>query len=58
VLNSTSTKEIEWHCKHYVGRGLMKKMSGEELAKEIGCDASTLKKTCTSQNLELGMADK
>lgn len=46
MLNSTSTKEIEWHCKHYVGRGLMKKMSGEELAKEIGCDASTLKKTC------------
>jgi len=24
----------------------MKKMSGDELAKEIGCDASTLKKTC------------
>jgi hypothetical protein len=24
----------------------MKKLSGEELAKEIGCDAATLKKTC------------
>jgi hypothetical protein len=24
----------------------MKKLSGDELAKEIGCDASTLKKTC------------
>jgi hypothetical protein len=25
----------------------MKKLSGDELAKEIGCDAATLKKTCT-----------
>ena len=24
----------------------MKKLSGDELAKEIGCDAGTLKKTC------------
>ncbi len=24
VLNSKASKEIEWHCKHYVGRGLMK----------------------------------
>lgn len=47
VLNSTSSKEIEWHCKHYVGRGLMKKLnSGDELAKEIGCSPETLKKTC------------
>jgi hypothetical protein len=47
VLNSTSAKEIEWHCKHYVGRGLMKRINGgEELAKEIGCDAEVLKKTC------------
>lgn len=47
MLNSTSAKEIEWHCKHYVGRGLMKKIEGgEALAKEIGCSAETLKKTC------------
>jgi len=26
----------------------MKKLSGDELAKEIGCDAGTLKKTCMS----------
>jgi len=26
----------------------MKKLTGEELAKEIGCDAGTLKKTCKS----------
>ena len=23
-LNSKASKEIEWHCKHYKGRGLMK----------------------------------
>jgi len=32
----------------------MKKLSGDELAKEIGCDAATLKKTCTSPDLEVG----
>ncbi|RIB06052.1 hypothetical protein C2G38_2117000 [Gigaspora rosea] len=37
--------EIEWHFKHYVGRGLMKKFSGEALAKEIGISASKLKAT-------------
>jgi hypothetical protein len=36
VLNSQSSKEIEWHCKHYVGRGLMKRFeSGEALAERI-----------------------
>ena len=47
VLNSTSSKEIEWHCKHYVGRGLMRRFNnGDELAKEIGCKPEQLKKTC------------
>ena len=33
VLNSKASKEIEWHCKHYNGRGLMKfYKSGAELA--------------------------
>lgn len=37
VLNGAASNEIEWHCKHYVGRGLMKRFnSGAELAKEIG----------------------
>jgi len=37
VLNSKASKEIEWHCKHYVGRGLMKSFkSGVELAQEMG----------------------
>ncbi|ORY31015.1 FAD binding domain-domain-containing protein [Naematelia encephala] len=51
ILNSTSSKEIEWHCKHYVGRGLMRRFeSGEELAKEIGCKPEVLKKTFDDHN--------
>ncbi|RIA79797.1 fumarate reductase [Glomus cerebriforme] len=51
VLNSKASKEIEWHCKHYAGRGLMKKInSGEELAKEIGVPLSQLKATFDDYN--------
>ncbi|RIB00149.1 hypothetical protein C2G38_2235438 [Gigaspora rosea] len=35
VLNELTSKEIEWHCKHYVGRGLMRKFSGEALTKKL-----------------------
>jgi len=44
------SKEIEWHFKHYVGRGLMRKFSGEALAKEIGISASQLKATFDDYN--------
>ncbi|EIN12076.1 fumarate reductase [Punctularia strigosozonata HHB-11173 SS5] len=51
VLNGKASNEIEWHCKHYVGRGLMKKFnSGEELAKEIGIKPEELKKTFDEYN--------
>ena len=51
VLNGKASKEIEWHCKHYVGRGLMKRFeNGEALAKEIGISASELKKTFDDYN--------
>ncbi|KAK4702622.1 hypothetical protein P7C70_g3598, partial [Phenoliferia sp. Uapishka_3] len=37
ILNGEASKEIEWHCKHYCGRGLMKRFeTGAELAKEMG----------------------
>lgn len=43
VLNGLGAKEIEWHCKHYVGRGLMKRFaSGAELAKDMGIPVSKL----------------
>merc|ERR1711998_475117 len=46
VLNSKASKEIEWHCKHYVGRGLMKHFkSGSDIAKDMGIPASVLDET-------------
>merc|ERR1712022_86287 len=46
VLNSKASKEIEWHCKHYVGRGLMKHFkSGADIAKDMGISPSVLDET-------------
>jgi flavocytochrome c len=51
VLNGRASNEIEWHCKHYVGRGLMKRFdSGEALAKEMGIKPEVLKKTFDDYN--------
>ncbi|KAG6897724.1 hypothetical protein C0992_011934 [Termitomyces sp. T32_za158] len=51
VLNGAASKEIEWHCKHYVGRGLMKRFeNGNALAKEFGLDPSVLRKTFDDYN--------
>jgi len=42
-LNAAASKEIEWHCKHYTGRGVMKYFAtGEDLAKEMGIDVQVL----------------
>jgi succinate dehydrogenase/fumarate reductase flavoprotein subunit len=52
VLNGKASKDIEWHCKHYVGRGLMKRFdSGEALAKEFGLAPEVLKKTFEDYNV-------
>jgi succinate dehydrogenase/fumarate reductase flavoprotein subunit len=54
VLNGKASKEIEWHCKHYVGRGLMKRFdSGEALAKEFGVAPEVLKKTLDDYNISV-----
>ncbi|KAJ6497809.1 FAD binding domain-containing protein [Mycena sanguinolenta] len=51
VLNGPASKEIEWHCKHYCGRGLMKRFeSGDALAKDMGLQPSVLKKTFEDYN--------
>ena len=56
VLNGKASKEIEWHCKHYKGRGLMKQFeSGADLAKEIGVSAAALEGTFNEYN---GIAKK
>ena len=42
-LYSMGGKEIEWHCKHYEGRKLMKHFkSGADLAQEMKIDAARL----------------
>ncbi|KAI9698495.1 MAG: hypothetical protein M1836_004076 [Candelina mexicana] len=50
VLNSKASNVLDFHTRHYSGRGLMKKMTGKELAKEIGCSEDTLQKTFLSYN--------
>ena len=45
VLNSASESEIAWHCKHYKDNGLMKKLSGKELAADMGIPYSKLEQT-------------
>lgn len=50
VLNSKASNVLDFHSRHYSGRGLMKKMSGKELAKDIGCSEAALQKTFTDYN--------
>ncbi|KAG5949824.1 hypothetical protein E4U53_005727 [Claviceps sorghi] len=50
VLNSKASKTLDFHTRHYSGRGLMRKMTGQELAKEIGCSADHLQKTFQTYN--------
>lgn len=51
ILNGAASREIEWHCKHYVGRGLMKRFStGAELAREMGISVQKLADTFRKYN--------
>ncbi|KAF2146544.1 uncharacterized protein K452DRAFT_241382 [Aplosporella prunicola CBS 121167] len=50
VLNSKASNVLDFHTRHYSGRGLMKKMTGKELAKEIGCGEDALQKTFREYN--------
>ena len=50
VLNSKASNVLDFHTRHYSGRGLMKKMSGKELAREIGCSEEALQKTFLDYN--------
>lgn len=50
VLNSKASNVLDFHTRHYAGRGLMKKMTGEELAKEIGCTPQHLQSTFSKYN--------
>lgn len=51
VLNTHAAKEMEWHCKHYRGRGVMKYFNNaSELAKEMGINSSKLQNTFDKYN--------
>lgn len=50
VLNSKASNVLDFHTRHYSGRGLMKKMSGKELAKEIGVSEKELQSEFQSYN--------
>ncbi|KAK3945441.1 FAD binding domain-containing protein [Diplogelasinospora grovesii] len=50
ILNSKASNTLDFHTRHYSGRGLMKKMTGKELAKEIGCSPEHLQKTFQTYN--------
>ncbi|KAH0536754.1 hypothetical protein FGG08_006392 [Glutinoglossum americanum] len=50
VLNSKASNVLDFHTRHYSGRGLMKKMTGKELAKEIGISPEKLQKTFSEYN--------
>jgi cytochrome b involved in lipid metabolism len=50
VLNSKASNVLDFHTRHYSGRGLMKKMTGKELAKEIGVSEKDLQSEFKSYN--------
>lgn len=55
VMNAAGAKEIEWHCKHYVGRGLMKKYAnGAALAKDMNIPVSKLETIFKRYNTDAG----
>lgn len=50
-LNSKAAKDMEWHCKHYESRGLMKFFpTGADLAAEIGISPEELSKNFEQNN--------
>jgi len=52
VLNGAASKEIEWHCKHYKGRGVMKGLTGQQLCQEMGISGAKLTDTFNKYNAD------
>jgi len=50
ILNSKASKGISWHCKHYVGRNVMKKCHGNEIAKDLGISPAQLQSNFDDYN--------
>ncbi len=52
VLNAAGAKEIMWHCKHYVGRGVMKAYpNAAALAQDMGLSASVISQSFADYNV-------
>mmetsp|Transcript_11414 Transcript_11414/g.16980 ORF Transcript_11414/g.16980 Transcript_11414/m.16980 type:complete len:642 (-) Transcript_11414:31-1956(-) len=49
-LNGKASDLISWHCEHYRGRGLMKQMTGAELAKAVNVSPDELQKEFDDYN--------
>jgi len=49
-LNTKAAAVISWHCEHYAGRGLMKKLTGKELAKACNVTPQQLQKEFDDYN--------
>merc|ERR1719387_2690544 len=50
-LNGKASAEIQWHCKHYKGRGIMKSYKNmEEFAKEYNMPLANIEATFKSYN--------
>jgi len=50
ILNSKASNVLDFHTRHYSGRGLMKKISGADLAKEMGCGSAALSASFADYN--------
>ncbi len=50
LLNKKASDSLDFHTKHYAGRGLMKKITGKQLAEEIGCGVDHLNKVFSDYN--------
>jgi flavocytochrome c len=51
VLNSAAASNLQWHCKHYCSRRVMKHFkSGADLAKEMGIPTSQLQASFENYN--------
>jgi flavocytochrome c len=51
VLNEAAAREIEWHCKHYCSRGVMRTYpNASALAADIGVRPSALQSTLEAYN--------
>merc|ERR1712084_45693 len=58
-LNGKASKEIEWHCKHYKGRGIMKAYKNmHEFAKEYNIPVANIESTFKAYNEIADKQDK